>query len=85
MKLQRRGRISGRPCWRRWGCSAASDAFPVARGHAPWVQSVSATPIWGKLQYDVGLHAYRTDVTERQLQETPAFARQEDQCKDFWR
>ena len=33
---------------------------------------------WGKLQYDIGLHAYRTDVTERQLQEAPAFARQEE-------
>jgi hypothetical protein len=31
---------------------------------------------WGKLQYDVGLHAYRTDVTEHQLREAPAFARQ---------
>jgi sporulation protein YlmC with PRC-barrel domain len=33
---------------------------------------------WGKLQYDVSLHAYRTDVTERQLQEAPVFARQEE-------
>jgi hypothetical protein len=38
---------------------------------------VSHAVPWGKLQYDVGLHAYRTNVTERQLQEAPAFARQE--------
>jgi PRC-barrel domain len=33
---------------------------------------------WGKLQYDVGLHAYRTDITERQLREAPVFARQDE-------
>jgi PRC-barrel domain len=33
---------------------------------------------WGKLQYDVGLHAYRTEVTDRQLRAAPAFARQDE-------
>ena len=32
---------------------------------------------WGKLQYDVARGAYRTDITERQLQQAPAFARRE--------
>ena len=41
MKLQRRGRLSGHPCWRRWDCSAF-DAFPVARRLAPRAQSISA-------------------------------------------
>ena len=33
---------------------------------------------WGKLNYDHNLGGYRTDITEIQLQEAPAFARQED-------
>ena len=32
---------------------------------------------WEKFQYDVALGAYRTDLTESQLQQAPAFARQE--------
>jgi hypothetical protein len=38
---------------------------------------VSHAVPWEKLEYDVALGAYRTDLTERQLQEAPAFARQE--------
>jgi PRC-barrel domain protein len=38
-------------------------------------EAAHAVP-WGKFQYDVALGADRTDVTERQFQEAPAFARQ---------
>jgi len=38
---------------------------------------VSHAVPWEKFQYDVALGAYRTDLTERQLQQAPAFARQE--------
>ncbi len=40
-------------------------------------ESPHAVP-WGKLQYDPTLGGYHTDITERQLKEAPAFARQED-------
>jgi hypothetical protein len=40
-------------------------------------ESPHAVP-WGKLQYDPSLGGYHTDITERQLREAPAFARQED-------
>jgi len=38
---------------------------------------VSHAVPWEKFQYDVALGAYRTDLTESQLQQAPAFARQE--------
>jgi hypothetical protein len=38
---------------------------------------VSHAVPWQKLMYDVSLGAYRTDLTERQLRQAPAFARQE--------
>ena len=38
---------------------------------------VSHAVPWEKFQYDVALGAYRTDLTERRLQQAPAFARQE--------
>jgi PRC-barrel domain protein len=38
---------------------------------------VSHAVPWAKLRYDVAFGAYRTDLTERQLQQAPAFARQE--------
>ena len=40
-------------------------------------ESPHAVP-WGKLQYDPSLGGYHTSITERQLREAPAFARQED-------
>jgi len=40
-------------------------------------ESPHAVP-WGKLQYDATRGEYHTDITERQLREAPAFARQED-------
>jgi hypothetical protein len=40
-------------------------------------ESPHAVP-WGKLQYDSSLGGYHTNITERQLREAPAFARQED-------
>ena len=40
-------------------------------------ESVHALP-WGKLNYDPNLGGYHTDITEIQLREAPAFARQED-------
>src|SRR6476660_7715398 len=40
-------------------------------------ESAHALP-WEKLNYDQNLGGYHTDITEIQLREAPAFARQED-------
>jgi hypothetical protein len=49
---------------------------------------------WDKLTYDTGLHGYRTDITEEQVRDAPAFygddevwpdRKQEQEMWDYWR
>jgi len=50
---------------------------------------------WNKLDYDVGLGGYRTDITEEQVRGAPAFSRARDydwsdrnrerELHDYWR
>jgi hypothetical protein len=49
---------------------------------------------WDKLTYDTGLHGYRTDITEEQVRDAPAFygddevwpdKKREQEMWDYWR